>query len=121
MPSSQTLRRVALALLLPLYTRSSSLSDIALLTFCATITTYLLVRFDNKPFHKDIAKAVGYGSVWCWCANRIADYIVLGEWGRLVFAYVVALDAMWAVLPEKLVGWHVVYSIPSSFRSRCYN
>ncbi|KAF2871606.1 hypothetical protein BDV95DRAFT_44419 [Massariosphaeria phaeospora] len=109
MATSQPLWQIALALLLPLYIRSTNPTEFVYVVSITKIMAMAFVYFGTKPLRFDMVKAVVIAASWSWLANRLADYVVWGEWKRLLLAYCIALDGMWLLFPVDAVAAYTNY------------
>ena len=90
--------RVALALLLPLWARSTTQDEVwavFLITALLTILAYQTRFAIDFGLAKDAPIAV-YGT---FIASYVADYYFVGPWLRLAMAYVFSWDALQYILP----------------------
>lgn len=94
MPSSQGLRRIAIALLVPLYVRFTNLFEFAAHVLATVVATIILVKLYNKPFSWDSAIDIGTYLVRSQTVTYLAYYVIVESWKRLILTYVISLDGI---------------------------
>jgi hypothetical protein len=99
---SQDIQRVFLALLIPLYVRSTSIPHMVLHGFIVAALTFIITTLTARKFRPVVAATAAIAVVWSWCANHIANYALMGEWKRIIFGYAVAYEALYLLLPVKI-------------------
>ncbi|KAF2732871.1 hypothetical protein EJ04DRAFT_565614 [Polyplosphaeria fusca] len=104
MASSHELQQIAIALLVPLYVRCASLFEFAVHLFFVAAASIILVRFYNKPFDIHVAVNTAKLLAWSRIASYMADFVIIGNWKRLLLAYIISLDGMGGLLPERMLA-----------------
>jgi hypothetical protein len=121
--TSEILVRTALALLLPLYMRTTCLFEFSIIVLAtALITTVGLWHTRQAPdfeTHRtldiELALRVMLVLVWAWLANILANFLVVGSWLQLSMTYLLLWDAKWRLFPGVALEHRV--SNPSSFKT----
>jgi hypothetical protein len=105
MPLSQTTRLVFLAVLLPLYVRSTSLPHLLVHGIIIAAITSVLVVFCGMPLEELVALVVTAAVIVLWGINHIVNYIIVGEWHRLVLVYVISRGFLANMIEMEGLGW----------------
>jgi len=98
LPTTQLTLRVALALLLPLWARSTTQDEVwavFLMTALLTILAYQTRFAIDFGLAKDAMIAV-YGP---FIASYVADYAFVGPWMQLAMTYIFSWDTLQYILP----------------------
>jgi len=90
--------RLALALLLPLWARSTT-QDEVWAVFLMTALLAILAYQTRFAIGFDIVKSAMVALCGTLIASYIADYAVVGPWMRLAMTYVFSWDALQYILP----------------------
>jgi hypothetical protein len=92
--TAQLLLRLALALLLPLWARSTTKDE--MYAVCLTISTY------RTRYTADFTLVKGVTVALCgtFITSYVADYAVVGPWMRLGMTYLLSWDALLYLFPD---------------------
>jgi hypothetical protein len=96
--TTQLCLHLALALLLPLFARTTTPHETSLFILIVAIIAGLAL-VSGCDINYEAVKRVAIAFVSPLLANYIADFAVLSPWTRLIAAYVIPWDALWYLFP----------------------
>jgi hypothetical protein len=107
--TTQLYLRLALALLIPIFTRITTLYESTLSLLTMTIISGV-AQLLGRSFNFDIAKRSAIAFAGSFVASYIADFAVLGLWARLVAAYAVSWNVLRCLFPGVTADHWVSFS-----------
>lgn len=99
MPCSLHIGRCVAALLLPLLMRTANQAEIISIFFVVA-AAWLLAQSGRKSLYRNFIIPIFAVTSWSYLAAHIADFVVVGEFRRLLLTYAIAFDGMSDMLPE---------------------